>query len=120
MIRPGDKIILVTVRSNFVKIGQSWPKNVIDFVSAYNQKEDEKVVAKLESFKDYFKDHEVDIKVLHGDAKTVLVEFIEDLKPTACILGRCGMQEAKKMLVGHVSDYLVKNLKVPTLLYNFD
>lgn len=120
LIREGDKIVLVTVRSNFVKIGKAWPKTVIDFVSAYNQKEDDKSVERLKEYKEFLKDHEVEVKVLHGDVKTALVDFLEDLQPSACVLGRSGMHEARKMLVGHTCDYLVNNLKVPTLLYNFD
>jgi Universal stress protein family len=120
VIRPQDKICLVAVRANVVKVGNSWPKTIIDFVCAYNSKEDEKVLMRLEKFKECFKEHQVELKVLHGDLKTVLVDFIQNLKPSVAILGRCRMHEAKKMLVGHLSDYLVMNLKVPTLIYSFD
>ena len=116
IIRDTDRVILVSVRDDKPILNANLPKTQFEIAIAEYKKEDEKREEALLAFKKLLPGRYFEIKILHGDLKTELVKYVEELGPLVLIVGSRGLSGFKKIFVGSTSEYLVQHLKIPVLV----
>jgi len=63
---------------------------------------------------------EVDVVMAVGDAREMLIETVNRKDPDIVVIGRRGVSEMKRMLLGSVSAYLVRHAERPVLVMTLE
>jgi nucleotide-binding universal stress UspA family protein len=119
VVGSNDHVILVSVREHRKQtLDQNVPKDVVDVSEVHSQKEDEKVEEVLNKFKAQMHDVDVEIKVLRGDKRNELVNYINALGPNFVLVGAREMSGIKRTFSNSTSEYLAQHLNVPVMIYH--
>lgn len=117
VIHPGDRVILVAVRNKTAStMTQTLPTNLVDVNEVHALKEDEKSAEVLRKFTDLIPGIEAETKVLRGDYRSEIVQYVNAIQPNICVVAEEHTNGFKKVFKGSTSEYLVHNLKVPVLV----
>lgn len=107
LIDPSDTIILVHVRPMIQELD-------LDLTAYYKIKGGE-VVTLLTKFKRQFPLNLVEIKILYGDPRKKLLEYVHGINATLLVAGSRG-SSVKKRLLGSTSEYLATHSKLPVMI----
>jgi nucleotide-binding universal stress UspA family protein len=110
LVEPNDAIILVHVRKPF----QSFD---LDLLEQYKRRGQE-VMDIMKKFKMYFSGNLVEIKILYGEARDKILDYVEAINPTLLVVGARGLS-IKKRILGSTSEYLAINSKIPVLVCRY-
>jgi nucleotide-binding universal stress UspA family protein len=66
----------------------------------------------------YLVGNQVEIKILYGEARDELLDYLEAINPTLLVVGARGLS-MKKRIFGSTFEYLATHSKIPVLICRY-